>query len=151
MQPVLVDYHVRFNDPAAQAFVPLIENDLLDILIAMGSDELDRIKLTTSEDFTVAVVLASEGYPLESITGRRIEGLTHVRRTGTDKLPLIFCGAVDEDENGNPVTTGGRAVTVVGKAKSLEEANKKAYRTMAGLKLEGGWFRNDIGNRFFQS
>ena len=151
MQPVLVDYHVRFNDPAAQAFVPLIENDLLDILMAMGSDELDRIKLTTSEDFTVAVVLASEGYPLESITGRRIVGLTHIRRTGTDKLPLIFCGAVDEDENGNPVTTGGRAVTVVGKAKSLEEANKKAYRTMAGLKLEGGWFRNDIGNRFFQS
>ena len=150
-EPVLVDYHVRFNDPAAQAFVPLIENDFLDILMAMNKDELDKVSLKTSQDFTVAVVLASEGYPMDSRIGREVKGLTHIRRSGIEKLPLIFCGAVDTDSNGKPVTTGGRAVTVVGKAKSIQEANKKAYHTMAGIHLEGGWFRNDIGNRFFQS
>ena len=33
--PVLVDYHVRFNDPATQAIVPLITSDIIEILEAM--------------------------------------------------------------------------------------------------------------------
>ena len=150
-EPILVDYHVRFNDPAAQAFVPLINNDFLDILMAMNRDELSKIKLETSDDFTVAVVLASEGYPMETKTGRTVEGLTHIKRAGMTTRPLVFCGAVDADKNGLPVSTGGRAITVVGKAKSIEEANKEAYRTLEGIHMEGGWFRTDIGNRFFQN
>ena len=150
-EPVLVDYHVRFNDPAAQAFVPLVNNDFLDILIAMGNDRLSDVKLSTSDDFTVAVVLASEGYPMESITGRKITGLTNIRRLEMEGHPLIFCGAVDANAEGNPVTTGGRAITVVGKAGSIEEANRAAYKALENIHLDGGWFRTDIGNRFFQN
>ncbi len=149
--PVLVDYHVRFNDPATQAFVPLIKNDLLEILLAIGNDRLSEIELETSNDFTVAVVIASEGYPMEPVTGRYVEGLSHIRRLEMEKSPLIFCGAVEADVDGRPVTTGGRAITVVGKAKSIEEANKAAYRTVKSIHIDGGWYRNDIGNRFFQS
>lgn len=149
--PILVDYHVRFNDPAAQAFVPLINNDLLTILYAMNADKLNTIELSTSDDFTVAVVLASEGYPEDTKIGRVLKGLTHIKRTEIIKRPLIFCGAVDTDEEGLPRTIGGRTVTVVGKAKSIEEANKRAYKVIESFHLEGGWYRKDIGEKFFES
>ena len=149
--PILVDYHVRFNDPAAQAFVPLVNNDFLSILAAMNEDRLSEISLDTSDDFTVAVVLASEGYPEETKTGRILSGLTNIKRCGIIRRPLIFCGAVDNDSEGLPRTTGGRAITGVGKAKSIEEANKRAYRMMESFHLEGGWYRKDIGEKFFES
>lgn len=147
--PVLVDYHVRFNDPATQAFVPIIKNDFLDICMKMQQNRLNEVKLDTTDDFTIAVVLASEGYPLHTATGRRVYGLSPLKRTYIEDSSVVFSGAIDDDGNGNPITTGGRNVTVVGKAKSMEEANRKAYETIQSLKLEGGWYREDIGNRYF--
>ena len=147
--PVLVDYHVRFNDPATQAFVPIIRNDLVDICMKMQQNRINEVKLQTTDDFTIAVVLASEGYPLHTATGRRVEGLSPLKRTYVQGGTVVFSGAIDDDGEGHPVTTGGRNVTVVGKAKSIEEANRKAYETIQSLRLEGGWYREDIGNRYF--
>lgn len=148
-EPVLVDYHVRFNDPAAQAFVPLMETDLLDILKAINEDRIMDMKLEVNDDFTVAVVLASEGYPLKTMTGRPVEGLTSLKRVNMEGRAVMFCGAVDGEE-GHPATTGGRTITIVGRGKSLQEANASAYATISSLKLEGGWYREDIGNKYFQ-
>ena len=39
-EPYLVDYHVRFNDPAAQAMIPIIKTDLIEILNAMENDRV---------------------------------------------------------------------------------------------------------------
>lgn len=148
--PVLVDYHVRFNDPATQAFVPIIQNDMIDIYMKMKENRVSEVELKTSDDFTVAVVLASEGYPLNTITGREVKGLTAIKRATIDRHPIVFSGAVDDDGTGRAVTTGGRNITVVGLGKSIEHANQEAYRTINGLYLEGGWFREDIGNKYFQ-
>ena len=147
--PVLVDYHVRFNDPATQAFVPIIRNDLGDICMKMQENRINEVKLSTTDDFTIAVVLASEGYPLHTALGRRVEGLSPIKRTCIVNTAVVFSGAIDDDGEGNAVTTGGRNVTVVGRAKSIEEANRMAYETIQSLKLEGGWYREDIGNRYF--
>ena len=68
--PILVDYHVRFNDPAAQAFVPLIKTDIVDILNAMKSDTLSSLTLEVSNKSTVALVVASKGYPQSPIIGK---------------------------------------------------------------------------------
>lgn len=148
--PVLVDYHVRFNDPATQAFVPIIKNDLVDIYMKMKDNKVSTVKLETTEDCSVAVVLASEGYPMDTRTGRVIKGLSALKRTMIEGLPIVFAGAIDNDEEGRPVTTGGRNITVVGLGKSIEEANKKAYRTISSIEIEGGWYREDIGTRYFQ-
>ena len=52
--PFLVDYHVRFNDPATQAIVPLIRSDIVEILDAMKNDTVKDFHLEVSTDSTVA-------------------------------------------------------------------------------------------------
>ena len=60
--PYLVDYHVRLNDPATQAMVPIIKNDLCELMIAMKNNTLKYIQPETTGGSAVAVVIASEGY-----------------------------------------------------------------------------------------
>ena len=73
--PVLVDYHVRLNDPATQAMVPIMKNDLCELMMAMQSNTLKSIALETTGNSSVAVVIASEGYPENTVTGERLAAI----------------------------------------------------------------------------
>lgn len=148
--PVLVDYHVRFNDPATQAIVPLIKSDIIEILDAMNEDRLKDFTLEVSHKSAIAVVVASDGYPDKPITGKEVSPLPNTIRNNLLKtMPMVFYGAVME-QNGKAVTTGGRNVTVVGIGQNIIEANKQAYQYIDTVTFEGAWYRNDIGNRFFE-
>ena len=57
-EPYLVDYHVRLNDPATQAMVPLIDTDIISLLYAMRDDRIGTMELSVSDKCAVAVVLA---------------------------------------------------------------------------------------------
>ncbi|MGI6466171.1 MAG: phosphoribosylamine--glycine ligase [Sphaerochaetaceae bacterium] len=149
--PVLVDYHVRFNDPATQAIVPLIKSDIIDILRAMKQDKLSDYDLKVSTKSTVAVVIASEGYPENPVLGKVVEPLPNlIRNNLLSSMPRIFYGAT-VDKGGKAVTIGGRNVTVVGVGDNIIEANQQAYDFIDNVKFEGSWFRSDIGNKFFEN
>ncbi len=147
-EPYLVDYHVRLNDPATQAMVPLINTDLISILYAMRNDTVNTIELDVSDMCTVAVVLASEGYPLYPKTGRIINGIDARLLEPILDYPDVFIGAIQE-ENGKAVTTGGRNITVVGKGRNLQEANRQAYDLIERKGFRSLWYREDIGNAYF--
>ena len=149
-EPYLVDYHVRFNDPAAQAMIPIIKTDLIEILNAMENDRVGSLKIETTDECTVAVVLASPGYPMYPVTGMEVEGLTNAFLEPIDEGPIVFCGAI-QNIDGVPTTTGGRNITVVGKAQNLAEANRQAYETIKRKAFPNLWYRDDIGNAYFSS
>ena len=149
-EPYLVDYHVRFNDPAAQAMIPIIKTDLIEILNAMENDRVGSLKIETTNECTVAVVLASPGYPMYPVTGMEVEGLTNAFLEPIDEGPIVFCGAI-QNIDGVPTTTGGRNLTVVGKGRNIAEANKQAYDTIKRKSFPNLWFRKDIGNAYFIS
>lgn len=149
--PVLVDYHVRFNDPATQAIVPLIKSDIVEILTAMNQDTVQDFKLEVSTKSSVAVVVASKGYPDKPVLGHVVEPLPNIIRNNMlSSMPMVFYGAVMERE-GKAVTTGGRNVTIVGIGKNIIQANKQAYEFIENVKFEGAWYRSDIGNKFFEN
>ena len=114
----------------------------------MNRNNLKNVKLSSYGGFSVAVVLASEGYPVSPVIGRDVKGLTAFRRAKVRGLAEVFVGAVDKI-NGREVTVGGRNITVVGIGENLEDANKMAYNAVKDFQIEGGWFRRDIGNKFF--
>lgn len=147
--PVLVDYHVRLNDPATQAMVPIIETDIVEVLRAMIEDKLSSVKLKTSNECTVAVVLAAPGYPMQPEMGREIKGIDNAYLLNITQKPLVFVGAVKKTSDGRYFTDGGRNITVVGRGESLQEANEKAYYLINRRKLDALWYRDDIGNKFF--
>jgi phosphoribosylamine--glycine ligase len=149
--PVLVDYHVRFNDPATQAIVPLIKSDIIEILNAMKKNTLKEFNLEVSTKSAVAVVVASKGYPDNPELGKVVEPLPLIIRDNTfSPMPRVFYGAVF-DKEGKQVTVGGRNVTIVGIADNIIEANKQAYDYIESVKFKGSWYRKDIGNKFFEN
>ena len=147
--PVLVDYHVRLNDPATQAMVPIIKTDVLEILMAMEKDTVGSVNLRTTNECTVAVVLAAPGYPMQPETGREIKGIDYSYLMNINDKPLVFVGAVKKTSDGRYFTDGGRNITVVGRGNSLQDANEKAYSLIQRRKLDALWYRDDIGNKFF--
>ncbi len=147
-EPYLVDYHVRLNDPATQAMVPLINTDIISLLYAMRHDRINTMELSVSDMCTVAVVLASEGYPLCPKTGKEINGIDSRLLEPILDYPVVFVGAI-QDEAGKAITTGGRNLTVVGKGRNLQEANRRAYDLIEKRKFRGLWYREDIGNAYF--
>ena len=48
------------------------------------------------------------------------------------------------------ITTGGRNITVVGKGANLQEANKNAYDLIRKKAFRDLWYREDIGNAYFE-
>ncbi|MDA3832055.1 MAG: phosphoribosylamine--glycine ligase [Spirochaetales bacterium] len=148
--PILVDYHVRFNDPATQAMAPLITTDFLDLLEAIQSRTIADIHLKISDYSSVAVVLASAGYPNTPEINKPVRLPTYAGSNMIFDRTITFFGAVDR-ENQVLHTTGGRCFTVVGIGMNILEANEAAYNVISEITFEGSWHRSDIGNKFFNN
>ncbi len=147
--PVLVDYHVRLNDPATQAMVPIIETDLLEIMDAVKENRVSSVDLRLNNLSTVAVVLAAPGYPLNPEKDIRIEGISNAFLMERSDKPLVFIGAVRKNSAGEYLTDGGRCITVVGRGSGIVEANENAYALIKEKNFSSLWYRDDIGNKFF--
>ncbi len=150
--PYLVDYHVRLNDPATQAMVPLMRNDLAELMIAMQENTLKKVEPKTTGQSSVCVVIASEGYPNSTKIDEKLAPV-NPKDLGNyiDDGVFVFFGAVSKKANGNIYTTGGRAATLVGVGNNIIEANSKAYGAIGAVQFDGSWYREDIGNKFFES
>lgn len=149
-RPVLVDYHVRFNDPASQAIIPLIRTDVAEIMMAIEDNRVSEIDLDISTESSVAVVIASEGYPMKPIIDRPIDiKLPFLMHNLLHRYPLIFAGAITGNDIAHLKTNGGRCFTIVGRGKNIKSANEKVYRLIDTIQIEGSWYRKDIGYKFF--
>jgi len=140
--PFVLEYNVRMGDPEAQAVLPLMTNDLLEICLAGTQESMPKIDLMPPEGASCCVVLASEGYPDSPITGRTIMG---AEIAGELEGVLIFHSGTKE-ERGRLITDGGRVLSVVGLGKDLEEARTRAYEAVSKISFEGMQFRKDIGS-----
>jgi phosphoribosylamine--glycine ligase len=140
--PKVIEFNVRFGDPEAQTVLPLLEQGLFDNLMS-SAQERPSGSLGFSADKTVAVVLASRGYPASSESGVPIEGLD--RAEAIPGVTVFHAGT--KMENGRVVTAGGRVLTVVGRGPTFKEAMATAYRGVAEIHFDGMQYRRDIGKK----
>lgn len=140
--PYVLEFNSRFGDPEIQPILFKMESDLLPILIACLEGNLSEInEIKWKEGFSVCVVLASRGYPVNPETGRLIEGLERFR----DKEDVIVFHAGTKKIDGKYYTSGGRVLNVVSIGKTLKEAIDKVYHYVSEIRFEGMHFRKDIG------
>ncbi|MFN8638884.1 MAG: phosphoribosylamine--glycine ligase [Dehalococcoidia bacterium] len=140
--PRVVEFNCRFGDPEAQALLPRLESDLLEICWAVAGNALHDVDVHWSDRATVCVVMASGGYPGAYSTGARIEGLGDV-----DADVQVFFAGVARDAEGHPVTAGGRVLSVTASGATIAEAQARAYENVRRIRFEGAHFRTDIGDR----
>jgi phosphoribosylamine--glycine ligase len=136
--PKVLEFNARFGDPEAQVTLPLLENDLVDIMLAVVDNKLDQIEVECSQDACVGVVMASGGYPGSYKTGFPITGLDNL-----DKDIVVF-HAGTKLESGQVLTSGGRVLTVVARGNTLAEAREKVYANIPRIHFEGCHYRKDI-------
>ena len=138
--PKVLEFNARFGDPEAQVTLPLLETDLVDIILAVIDGNLDRVNIEWSGDACVGVVMASGGYPGSYKTGFPITGLDNL-----DKDIVVFhAGTKVGSEPGQVLTNGGRVLTVVATGKTIAEAREKVYNNIPRIHFEGCHYRKDI-------
>ncbi len=142
--PKVLEYNCRFGDPETQAVLPLLETDLLEIMLACVNGKLDTLAeaIRWKDAASVCVVLASGGYPESYPRGLPI--------TGLDTLPdnVIAFHAGTRSENGQILTHGGRVLGLTAVAPTMSAARTLAYQAVEKVHFEGMHFRTDIASGF---
>ena len=138
--PKVVEFNARFGDPETQVILPLLQSDLGVIMHATATGQLEGMSLEWSKQYASCVILASEGYPQQPLTGRSITGDIHTMDT---KSIVFHSGTAYKTDH--YVTQGGRVLGVVGLGGTLEQSLEHAYERVAMIDFEGQQYRKDIG------
>ncbi len=141
--PRALEFNVRFGDPEAQALLPRLKTDLVELMLACVEGRVDKVPVQWDPRSAACVVLCSQGYPGKYDMGREITGLADAA-----ELPdTVIFHAGTKKEGSRLVTVGGRVINAVGLGDTLESALEKAYRAAEKIRFEGKHFRRDIGAR----
>lgn len=143
--PKALEYNVRLGDPETQAVLPMMDFDFAELCLAIMNGTLDSFEMKWKSGFQVAPVAVSGGYPLKYAKGKEITFAKPLIEKAGAKV--FIAGAVKDRRENSPtlLTSGGRVLACSAHGDTFEEAWKKSYEAMSGVKFEGMFFRKDIG------
>jgi phosphoribosylamine--glycine ligase len=138
-----LEFNARFGDPEAQAILPLLETDLVDIIQTVREGRLAQLGIRWRAGAAAVVVMASGGYPGEYRRGYPIDGIEDA-----EALPgvTVFHSGTKMTGEG-PVTNGGRVLGVTAAAPTLEAAVRQAYAGAERIRFMNSHMRRDIGQK----
>lgn len=140
--PKVLEFNARFGDPETQVILPRLKNDLVDVMLACAEQRLDEVELSWRDEWAVAVVLTSAGYPGSYEKGKVITGVEDA--DALDGVTVYHAGTAVTD-TGELVTSGGRVLAVTALGDTFEEARDLAYAACEKIDFEGKTLRHDIG------
>ncbi|WP_022798207.1 phosphoribosylamine--glycine ligase [Thermus islandicus] len=138
--PKVLEFNARFGDPEAQAVLPLLESDLVELALKVAEGRLAGTRLSWKEGAAACVVLAAPGYPESPRKGIPLE-------VPEPPEGVLVFHAGTRREAGRLVSAGGRVLNVVGLGRDLGEALERAYRFIPEVHFPGVVYRRDIGYR----
>ena len=141
--PKVLEFNVRFGDPETQVILPLLADDLVELLLKSARGEEMPTSVAFKDESAMVVVLASKGYPEAYPKG---ETITEPSDSPEGSV-LIHAGTKEQD--GEIVTAGGRVLGAVGIGSTLEQAKDRAYKLAKEVEFESKYYRSDIGYREF--
>ena len=139
--PKLIEYNVRFGDPECQVLMLRMMSDLVPALMAARDGQLKSFDLRWYPDAALTVVMAAKGYPGNYNRGSVIEGLDAAAQV--DGVEIFHAGT--KADSGQILANGGRVLCVSARAKTVTEAQARAYRAVDCIDWPEGFCRRDIG------
>lgn len=137
----VIEYNCRFGDPETQVVLPLLDTDIVDIMLAIYNDKLDEVEMKWKNQSAACVVMASGGYPKQYETGLEINGLDD--KGQVEGAFVYHAGTKYEDEKF--LTAGGRVLNVTATGNTLKEALDQSYSCVKKINFKNHHYRNDIG------
>ena len=141
--PRVIEYNCRFGDPETQVVLPLLESDLLEIMMATTNGTLKECDVRFKNESSACVIMASAGYPEKYESGFPIDIPEEIK-------PHVFVAGAKE-RDGKLVTAGGRVLGVTATASELGDAIALAYERVDSIRFENAFYRKDIGKRALEA
>lgn len=137
--PKVIEYNCRFGDPETQVVLPLLESDLLDIMMHVAAGTLSNADIRFSKKHACCVIMASSGYPIKYETGYKIV-------VSDEVVSNVFVAGAKKDGD-DLISTGGRVLGVTALGDNLASAVKNAYAAVREIHFENEYYRTDIGQK----
>lgn len=143
--PKLIEYNVRFGDPECEAIMPRIEGDFAEMLLAVASGKLAEMEPPVlSDEVTMTVIVAAQGYPGTPRKGGVIDGIEAAEQV---EGVTVFQAGTARHGSGALLSAGGRVLAVTARGPTVAEARARAYRAVDAIDFADGFHRRDIGWR----
>ena len=134
----VIEYNARFGDPETQAVLPLLDSDLMEIVLAVTEERLETVDIKWKGGASLTVVAASGGYPENVIKGYPIT-------LGKLSQDVILYHAGTAYKDGTLVTNGGRVFALTALGADIADARKKVYAEIDKISFKDMRYRKDIG------
>ena len=139
--PYLVEYNVRMGDPECQAILPLLESDLLDLMLSCCEENLKNQIIKWKDKKSMCIVLCSNGYP--DTYKKKVEIPNLAKVTNNSNTFVYHAGT---ELIGNKVyATGGRVLNFVSISDDFKKSRESVIHEIEKLSWGNGFYRRDIG------
>ena len=142
-EPMVIEYNCRLGDPETEVIIPRLQNDLVELLIAVAEKKLNEKRIEIDPRAAATMVAVSRGYPGSYEKGFVIKGLDEEHEDS-----LVFHSGTQHDNKGQVLTNGGRVLCVTSYAGSLQDAIRKSMTVLTHIDFDGMYYRRDIGYEF---
>ena len=141
-EPYVLEYNVRMGDPECQPITMRMNFDLYDYFVASADGKLSSMpQIAWKNQYSVCVVLASEGYPESYPKNEEIVGFDSI----PDNAYVFHAGTKQVD--GKILSNGGRVLGVTALGDTLESAISNAYAASEKISWAHKFCRKDIGKK----
>ena len=140
--PKLIEYNCRFGDPEAQVILPLLDTDILEIMLKSIDKNLKNISIKHKNKQAITVVLANNGYPNEFKKNKVLPNFSSIEN---DEDIIIFHAGTSLNKKNELIATGGRVLCVTSISDTIKNCRRKAYTAIEKINWSEGFYRKDIG------
>ena len=147
MEPYLIEYNVRMGDPECQTILPLLNNDLVELIDSCVNGTLDKLEISWKNKKSICIVLASKGYPEKFNNNILIKDLEKLIYQNNQYI--FHAGTKLSGEK--LFSTGGRVLNFVSIDDDLKLARINAIKLIKSLNWQNGFYRSDIGFKVIEN
>lgn len=147
--PKVIEFNARFGDPETEVVLPKLTSDLGAGIEALLHGE-EPVFSWDEERTTLAVVVASEGYPDKTVTGAAIHEFDCSANQAEHGTHVYYAGVADSEDGDDLVASSGRVLLVQTTADTVQDAQNIIYDILDHTDTTGMFYRHDIGFKAIQ-
>ncbi len=136
--PYVIEYNCRMGDPETEVVLPRLQNDLVEMLLALTKGNLSTINVEIDERAATTIMLVSGGYPEVYEKGKKMTGFSTINDS-------ILFHAGTRLVNDEILTNGGRVLAITSYGEKFQNALAISKKNAEKIAFDKKYYRKDIG------
>lgn len=136
----VLEYNMRFGDPETQPLMYHLDSDILEVFIKASENKLQEVHTNWKSGTTIAVVVASNGYPEAPKKGCEINGLQEACKN--NETHVFYAGV--KNDGTKLLSNGGRVLAICANGNDSQKVRDKIYKTIDEIDFADKIYRKDI-------